>query len=104
MALIIKEKDESKIYFTGTNVSINQFYSRVEFNADSNGEMMFISITNYQNKIAYDNKANNISVNFPFGGGLLALLPNQAQDLNTANLYCKTEIEKLGYEVEIVDL
>lgn len=104
MALIIKKKNESKIYFRGTNVSINEFYSRVEFNADADGEMMFVSITNYQNKIAYDKKSNNIYLDFPFSGGFFNLLPNQHQDLNTANLYCKSEIEKLGYEVEIVDL
>ena len=104
MALIVKEKKENKIYFRGSDVSIPSFYSRVEFNADANGESMFINITNYQNKIAYDNEKNSINIDFVFRGGMIVLLPTQSQDLNTANLYCKSEIEKLGYDVEIVDL
>jgi hypothetical protein len=102
MAVLIKSTEERKIHYKDLSGKVQELpsaYARVEWAARENGknvEAAFPYI--YISKEAYDLGASIIQTDIPTSTSGEVVI----QDNPTVHELCKVELEKLGYDVEII--
>ena len=102
MGLEIKSTEEKTIQYkdlSGQVQELTSVYARVEWAARENGknvEAAFPYI--YMSKEAYELGASIIQTDIPTSTAGEVLV----QDNPTVHMLCKVELEKLGYDVEII--
>ena len=102
MGLVIKSTEEKTIQYmdlSGKVQELESVYARVEWAARENGKSVEAAFPYiYLSKEAYELGASIIKTDIPTSTGGDVLI----QDNPTVHLLCKLELEKLGYEVEII--
>tara|TARA_R110002020_G_scaffold185953_1_gene383830 strand:- start:354 stop:677 length:324 start_codon:yes stop_codon:yes gene_type:complete len=106
MALIITASGDAKLRISGTTTDLASMYSRIEFACPKNGKSMQGALYNYAAKAEYE--ASPLSLlkidNFTTGYTVAIDVATQEQSLETGHQGIKTQLEAVGYTVEIVDL
>ena len=105
MALKITASGDAKLVVSGTTTELTEIYSRLEFGLNKNGEAINAGLYNYASQALDESSPNSILKldNFSTNFNLDIVAPAQ-QSLQTGHEGVKTELEALGYTVEIVDL
>lgn len=105
MALKITASGDAKLIVSGTATELTEIYSRLEFGLPKNGGSMNAGLYNYASQALYESSPNSILKldNFNNNFNVDVIAPAE-QSLQVGHEGVKTELESLGYTVEIVDL
>lgn len=102
MGLEIKSTEEKIIQYKDLSGQVQQLasvYARVEWAARENGKSVEAAFPYiYMSKEAYELGASIIQTDIPTSSGGDVLI----QDNPTVHMLCKVELEKLGYNVDII--
>lgn len=101
MALIIKPKGDKKIFIKGTQIELNEVYTRLVFSCPANGTTLLIASNYFLNKENYLTN-NNLHTDIKIGNITSFLIDTETQSLQEAHKYAKREFEEAGYNVEIL--
>jgi len=105
MALTITASGDASLTISGTSTTLNEIYARLEFGLPKNGESMNAGLYLYATKALYEStpssllKLDELTTNF----NVDVVAPAQ-QSLQVGHEGVKSQLETLGYIVEIVDL
>lgn len=100
MALIIKATAEKEIKISGTDLTLEQVYGRIEFVGRSNGKTLEIATVTYVSKETFDEN-KPVFTDIQTGTFNANLEDGEVQSIETALKYAKMGYEQLGYIVEI---
>jgi hypothetical protein len=100
MGIFIRATQDKQIKISGTDITLNEVYMRIEFAARANGITLEIAPTTFASKQTYsENKplyTDVITSNL-----LLDLQPNETQTIDNALNYTAMFYTQLGYDVVI---
>lgn len=100
MGLIIKATEEKEILISGTDLTLEQVYGRIEFVGRSNGKTLEIATVTYVSKETFDEN-KPVFTDIQTGTFNANLEDGEVQSIETALKYAKMGYEQLGYIVEI---
>ena len=101
MAILIKSNKEKSIIISGTELKLDSIYGRLEFAARADGKTLEIAVATYANQLTFQGN-QPIFTDVQQGSFTVEILPNELQDLNTANKYASLAFEQMGYTTEIL--
>jgi hypothetical protein len=101
MGLIIKSTEDKKIVIKGTDIEMPEVYGRIEFAGRADGKTLEVAIGTYASKVAFKEKASQISTDVPQGSFSVELKEGEEQSIESALAYGKAAMEQQGYEVII---
>ena len=105
MALKITASGNSKLVISGTTTELSEIYSRLEFGLPKNGASMSAGLYNYTSQALYETEPGSILKLDNFGNNYnINVAAPAEQSLITGHEGVKSQLEALGYTVEIVDL
>lgn len=100
MGIFIRATQDKQIKISGTDITLNEVYMRIEFAARANGITLEIAPTTFASKQTYsENKplyTDVITSNL-----LVDLQPNETQTIDNALNYTAMFYIQLGYDVVI---
>jgi len=100
MGIFIRATQDKQIKISGTDITLNEVYMRIEFAARANGMTLEIAPTTFATKQTYsENKplyTDVITSNL-----LVDLQPNETQTIDNALNYTAMFYTQLGYDVVI---
>jgi hypothetical protein len=100
MGIFIRATQDKQIKISGTDITLNEVYMRIEFAARANGITLEIAPTTFATKQTYsENKplyTDVITSNL-----LVDLQPNETQTIDNALNYTAMFYTQLGYDVVI---
>jgi hypothetical protein len=102
MAILIKQKEEKKIFISGTDLELTEVYGRIEFAARADGKTLEINVGTFVNKAEFK-KGNRVATNITSGNIMTTLEEGELQSVETAHKYAKLAYEQAGYDV-IIDI
>jgi len=106
MALEILEQGENKLTLKGTSITFLSIYSRLELACFPDGKSIQVAFYDYQSKEVYDLGEGNLQISeIPLNSTYIVdIAAGEEQSLQLAHEKAKTELEELGYIVNIIDL
>ena len=100
MSITIKSTEQKSILISGTEISLNEVYGRLEFVGRANGLTLEIATGTYVSRTTYE-EGKLLFTDIPSGNINASLEIDEEQSLETAHKYAKIAYEQLGYEVLI---
>jgi hypothetical protein len=105
MALKITASGDAKLVVSGTATELSEIYSRLEFGLPKNGASMNAGLYNYASQALYEAEAGSTLRLDNFGTNYnVDIVAPAEQSLMAGHEGVKSQLEALGYTVEIVDL
>ncbi len=101
MAILIKSNEQKNITISGTDLSLDSIYARLEFAARADGKTLEIAVVTYASELTFESN-QPIFTDVQQGTFTVEILPTETQGLDTANKYSKLAFEQMGYTVEII--
>jgi predicted ATPase len=98
MSITIKSTEQKTIMISGTEISLNEVYGRLEFVGRANGLTLEIATGTYVSRTTYE-EGKLLFTDIPSGNINASLEIDEEQSLETAHKYAKLAYEQLGYEV-----
>ena len=98
MSITIKSTEQKTIMISGTEISLNEVYGRLEFVGRANGLTLEIATGTYVSRTTYE-EGKLLFTDIPAGNINASLEIDEEQSLETAHKYAKLAYEQLGYEV-----
>jgi len=100
MGIFIKATQDKEIKISGTDITLNEIYMRIEFAARANGKTLEIAPTTFASKETYtENKP--LYTDVVISNILVELQPNENQTIETALNYTSMIYTQLGYQTII---
>lgn len=100
MGLLIKSTQNKEIKISGTDITLNEVYCRIEFAARANGKILEIAPITYSSKQTYiENKP--LFTDAPISTLSVEIQPTEVQSIETALLYTSMYYTQLGYDVVV---
>jgi hypothetical protein len=100
MSITIKSTEQKTIMISGTEISLNEVYGRLEFVGRANGTTLEIATSTFVSRNTYE-EGKPLFTDIPSGNINASLEIDEEQSLETAHKYAKIAYEQLGYEVLI---
>jgi hypothetical protein len=101
MAILIKSNAEKSITILGTELKLDSIYARLEFAARADGKTLEIAVATYASQVTFESN-QPIFTDVQQGSFTVEILPNEMQDLKSADKYASLAYEQMGYTTEIL--
>jgi hypothetical protein len=101
MAILIKSNKDKSITISGTELTLESIYARLEFAARADGKTLEIAVVTYASQATYESN-QPIFTDVQQGSFTVEILDTELQDINAANKYASLAFEQLGYTTEII--
>lgn len=103
MALIISSTETKKIKYRGTNIDVHSVYARINYSCPINGKSIQYTLVPFTSKDYYTSN-DPCYLKWDVEASFIQLETGEQQDIQLVHQKVKSNLESLGYLVEIVDI